>query len=50
MDNFWLESNDNTLKTKYDPILAKKNYIERVKKMVLNIQKKKKNMMDFNYY
>lgn len=32
MDNFWLESNDNTLKTNYDPILAKKNYIERVKK------------------
>jgi hypothetical protein len=30
MDNFWLESNDNTLKTNYDPILAKKNYIERV--------------------
>lgn len=32
MDNFWLESNDNTLKTNYDPVLAKKNYIERVEK------------------
>ena len=32
MDNFWLESNDNTLKTNYDSILARKNYIERVKK------------------
>ena len=32
MDNFWLESNDNTLKTKYDPILAKK--------IILNVMKK----------